>query len=153
MVKTEDEYVFYYCSGLLDGIGRTTSPDGVSWTKYDDPATTGIGYRNSDPFMVRGETGAWDGSAIGPPLVRQRNGGWEMFYSGWPKDWTTAEVGYATSEDGIHWTRFDGNPVLAVPDEAIRLQSLVTLDDVYYVYYTVWGEWTIRVATGTVTWE
>ena len=103
--------------------------------------------------MVRGETGAWDGSAIGLPLVRQRNGGWEMFYSGWPKESNTAEVGYATSEDGIHWTRFDGNPVLAVPNEAILLQSLVTLDDVYYVYYTVLGEWTIRVATGTVTWE
>jgi hypothetical protein len=145
-IKTDEGYVMYYANQTSTGIGMATSPDGITWTKYNDPATTERKYQNSDPVMTKGTGLSWDRS-IGYPCVRQRDGGWEMFYHG------VAAIGYASSEDGITWTRFPDNPVLTLKGRDPNPDALVIVDDIYYLYYTVMGSWDIGVATGTVTWD
>jgi hypothetical protein len=169
VIATDEGYVMYYGGGDLIGdtnvmIGMATSPDGITWTKYDDPATIDSPYSESDPVLQVGLEG-WTMSNISGCTVRQAADGWEMFYSekGWSKDTAPAyRIGYATSEDGIHWTKSSGFPILTYKDDPgsstsanLAVGSAVVSDSTYFLYYDY--HWStgigIGVATGTVTWE
>jgi hypothetical protein len=155
----EEEYALYYTSPYQN-VGRATSPDGITWTKYDDPATTDPQYANSDPVFTVGETGTWDAPFITSSIVQYGDHGWEMFYGGNGGPGTIhLHIGYATSPDGVVWTRFGDGPVLSPPEGFSDLlpTSFVIVDGTYYLYYGmssaeyVWNE--MGVAMGTVTWE
>lgn len=153
------EYVVTYYS--RDGYGRIASTDGLTWTKYNDPATTETVFAKSDPIFGKGEPGAWDSGDV-LPIVHFGEHGWEMFYigSGAASNYFR-ELGYAASPDGIHWTRFSDNPVLEYVDEYVNtvLDSVVVVDGTYYLYHSIWyGDTTpldigISVTTGTITWD
>jgi hypothetical protein len=67
-----------------------------------------------------------------------------MFYTGSGKG-VPAAVGYAESNDGIHWNRYHGNPVLTAQDDpflklnringVIENPFLLSLDTVVSLYY------------------
>ena len=93
-------------------FGLATSQDGISWTKYDDPATTDAPYANSDPVLLVGAEGSWDALHLKSICVCETETGFEMWYSGRgmrPQQW----LGYATSDDGIHWTKTNQLPILS----------------------------------------
>lgn len=75
-------------------IGYATSTNGITWIKYaGNPVLTGT-------------PGQWDG-IIAMWLSVLKNGNvYEMWYTG------EKGIGRATSTDGIHWTKYAGNPVL-----------------------------------------
>jgi predicted GH43/DUF377 family glycosyl hydrolase len=171
VIATAEGYVMYYLglgsnSEENDMIGMATSPDGITWTKYDDPTTTDPPYAESDPVLPLGLEG-WQMSSIDEVTVRPTAEGWEMFYSekGWLEDYTNIpayRIGYATSDDGIHWSKYSGFPILTYKDDpaaSTSLQllpsSLVVTDSTYFLYYDY--HWStgigIGVATGTVTRE
>jgi predicted GH43/DUF377 family glycosyl hydrolase len=83
-------------------VARMTSRDGITW---DGP-----------PQIVlapRPETG-WEND-INRPGVLFHDGAYHIWYTGQNK--THSAIGYATSDDGINWTRRSDNPVL-VPEAA-----------------------------------
>jgi predicted GH43/DUF377 family glycosyl hydrolase len=93
--------------------GYATSPDGINWTFYDDPATTAAPYQSSDPVLHHGAPGDWDASSAIEPSVIKTKCGYEMWYIGAVQaEGSHQYIGYAFSEDGIHWTRYAHNPVL-----------------------------------------
>jgi hypothetical protein len=108
------EYILYLPQtngGCRWGIGRATSADGVTWTKFNDPANDGQNlYRNSDPVLSAGPPGSWDYVVISPVLLQDEQG-WQMFY-GVGRGGSHTSIGYATSEDGIVWDRLSDAPVL-----------------------------------------
>jgi hypothetical protein len=59
-----------------------------------------------NPVLGPGVPGAWDAGVIAGPCVVYRAPIYHMWYA------TTTQVGYATSPDGVQWTRYAGNPVL-----------------------------------------
>lgn len=83
-------------------IGYATSTDGTTWSKY-----------GSNPVFAPSE--AWEGVEVAPDTViwDQQAGVFKMWYhGGGPTD--SREIGYATSSDGITWTRGNGSlPVLS----------------------------------------
>jgi hypothetical protein len=103
VVKTLDgKYVlFAHHAATYDGyIYRWDSYDGISWAKNPNPvlASTGAG---------------WDGSMLGNLCVWQDGPyDWRMIYEAAGTD-TIWHLGYATSSDGISWTKFAGNPVIS----------------------------------------
>ncbi len=159
---TDAGYVLYFGSDQwrsLMGIGRATSADGVTWAKYNDPATDLRAYQNSDPVLGGAGPGGWDSFVAISPVVLQDDQGWQMFYGGGSGGAHTS-IGYATSEDGIAWDRVGDAPVLDIPGWGLWVSSVVVVDDTYYVYFSMWpseGQGThplsIGVATGTVTRE
>ena len=171
VIATSDGYVLYYLGGGLSTnrdlkIGMATSPDGIHWSKYNDPATSEAPYANSDPVMQPGPEG-WDTVSLGKCQVLAAADGWEMFFSGKGAiEGSTASalrIGYATSEDGIHWTKYANNPILTPEDDpAEPAYAYVDLDTgpvikesayrLYYDYLWQFGGG-IGVATGTVTRE
>jgi len=57
----------------------------------------------------KGFPGAWDDEGVKDPCILQ--GSYKMWYSGY--DGSNWQIGYATSEDGVNWTR-STNPVLTI---------------------------------------
>ena len=105
IVKTEDGYRMYYTgydhTGIGSGkIGMATSKDGITWTKYDDPATTDPLYAESDPIMV--STTHLD---FNQPMVEQTPDGWVMTFRqvDFSKGQPQMGLNDALSDDGIHW--------------------------------------------------
>ncbi len=81
-------------------IGRAVSTDGISWTMDPSPVLTP-------------DAGTWEAYTIEQPMVIREDGNYKMWYTGSP-DWIVTKIGYATSPDGIHWTKYSGNPVMDV---------------------------------------
>ncbi len=84
------------------GIGLATSPDGFTWTKHA-----------GNPVLQPGPAGSYDDMWVAVPAVIRRDGRYEMWYSGLSSTtgFATLTLNYASSDDGIHWTKFSGNPL------------------------------------------
>jgi len=85
--------------GTNQRIGYATSTDGVTWTKHA-----------SNPVIDLGPSGSWDDEDVGPGAVVFDGSSYKMWY--WGYDGTFWRTGYATSTDGLVWTKSDSNPVL-----------------------------------------
>jgi len=73
-------------------IGYAKSTDGISWDMRPDPVLTPT-------------SGTWDQYSIQLPFVIRENGQYKMWYSSSPPDYNQCKIGYATSPDGIEWTK------------------------------------------------
>lgn len=80
-------------------IGHATSADGITWTK--DP---------SNPVLVKGPEGSFDDHMVYMPYVVKAGDTYHMWYTG--RDMQNEHIGYATSPDGVTWTKSALNPVL-----------------------------------------
>lgn len=139
VLRTEDGYVMYYSATDSEGywnhaIGMATSPDGVTWTKYDDPTTTDAPFAESDPILVAG-----DGERIvhQPLVTNTPEGGWMMIYRSVIAPGNMA-LGLATSADGVHWERVPGDffwTRSTIPRSmGFWYTALAHHDDTYYLY-------------------
>lgn len=145
VLKIDDNYVMYYHSPSLDGtvhIGMATSEDGITWTKYNNPDTTDAPFANSDPvFSPNVENAeAWDTEHVNQPRVVQTEDGLVMLYRSWTGAQQNQSIGFATSEDGVHWTRMNEEPVYSSQDtrrRSIWFTGLAYADDTYYVYLEI----------------
>lgn len=118
------------------GIGYATSPDGIIWTVYDNPATTSPPYHFSDPVLNHGATGEWDASSALAPSVIKTKCGYEMWYAG-EVFGVSQNLGYVTSPDGITWTKYARNPVLKSDNWNIALvfPSVIMDETKYRMWY------------------
>jgi len=112
LVRTESEYVLYYLgasssSSITIALGRATSPDGITWTKYDNPATTDALYAHSDPVFTRGKP------AVGMAQVCQV--GWSCWVSMGGNCSTTGHEPPCTGRSAMRLARMGspGHPMVA----------------------------------------
>jgi predicted GH43/DUF377 family glycosyl hydrolase len=87
-------------------IGYATSKDGATWTKYAAPDGT------PKAVLDLGASGSWDAVRLGFPSVVYLNQKYYMYYQGQDAS-NVIRIGLATSDDGITWTRYSGNPILS----------------------------------------
>ena len=86
----------------LAKLGTATSPDGVHWTRAPE-----------NPILLPGMGAAWDNQSVyGAGVIQMGENDFRMWYSGQNAD--IAQIGYATSTDGVHWMRQGLTPVLLV---------------------------------------
>jgi hypothetical protein len=99
VLKDGAVYKMWYHSCNLDyskcSIGYAISSDGVNWTKHA-----------GNP-VLEATPGGWDESGIWFPRVIKNGTTYEMWYR------SDRKTGYATSPDGIVWTKYTANPVLS----------------------------------------
>jgi predicted GH43/DUF377 family glycosyl hydrolase len=79
-------------------VGFAVSKDGVKWTMHPDPVLS------PDP-------GSWESMSVDFVTVIRENGGYKMWYTAFRNLTSPNYIGYATSSDGILWTKYPGNPV------------------------------------------
>lgn len=105
-------------------IGYATSPDGINWEKHPN-----------NPVLRPAQEGP-DSGTVRSPCVIKNGDLYEMWYRGISTDWT---VCYATSSDGISWTRYHGNPVLHGEaggwDEKIWFPRVILEENRYSMWY------------------
>ncbi|MCK4678758.1 MAG: hypothetical protein KAT48_11550, partial [Bacteroidales bacterium] len=123
VIKEENEYKLWYWAGRygFPGVeysypqgGLATSPDGIQWTKYDDPATVNAPYADSDPVLKVGPLflNAWDSYRAIEPVVMKIDTEYLMFYTGLGPSYAGTEIGFATSTNGINWLKSVHNPII-----------------------------------------
>lgn len=66
----------------------------------------------TEPILARGEEGEWDSVVMRFPYVVKSDGAYHLFYEARAVlGESFLAIGYAESEDGINWTKFEGNPI------------------------------------------
>ena len=111
------------------GLATSPTPYG-SWQKYA-----------GNPVLNTGPSGSWDGGQISEAAVIYYNG---LFHAWYPeKDILRADIGYAFSEDGIHWVKRSDNPVTtrscipsAWDEHRISEPNVFIQGDTVYLFHT-----------------
>ncbi|MFO7610309.1 MAG: DUF2341 domain-containing protein [Candidatus Krumholzibacteriia bacterium] len=139
------EFRMYYhgFSGGTHQIGLATSADGVNWTKHA-----------GNPIMTPGPA-AWDGNSVRVPMVWKEGADYHMIYTGAGSG--GMQVGYATSSDGIAWTKNPANPVFNDPTWAsgeTENWGVIKVGDEYQMWYSDFGvrQSGLAVSTDLVNW-
>lgn len=104
VVQDVGQYKLWYSGGMFyppSSIGYATSSDGINWNKY-----------GANPVLQPGTAGSWDDVSVWFPEVRKDGTTFQMWYSGY--DGSTGRIGYASSQDGMMWEKYQCNPVLDI---------------------------------------
>jgi predicted GH43/DUF377 family glycosyl hydrolase len=137
----------------------------TNWTKHGSPVL--------DP----GPAGEWDDQRLGICSVLFDGSTYHMWYTADSVGGNLHDIGYATSADGIIWTKYDdsntpnppfaeSDPVLSPgtpgswDDDRVNMPCVILIDTVYHMWYTGAdnpdpNEGAIGHATSTngITWE
>ncbi len=140
VIKDGNTYKMWYCGydAVVDGngtdgkanIGYATSPDGINWSKH-----------SGNPVLITG-INAWDSIYVQDPHVMKQGGIYQMWYGGNDIDGYGQRVGYATSTDGINWTKSIANPVLPTGNpgawdaNTASFSSVLYESGIYKMWYT-----------------
>ncbi|MBN2424088.1 MAG: T9SS type A sorting domain-containing protein [Calditrichaceae bacterium] len=122
-------------------IGFATSVDGIEWSKHENPV------------LWSGEEGSWDDEYVGNCSVVLIDTVFHMWYTG--EDGQHYRIGYATSPDGITWTKFHANPVVefgyeGMWDEGEVMHPMVLYDgDSLRMWYNGYGQGLQRTGYAT----
>ena len=121
-------------------IYRMISQDGKNWSLSPTAAV----------FQKSASAGAWDSQSVETPAVIFFHGQFYMFYTGYTDQTNSAtyKVGYATSPDGIAWTRQStywepenpgGAPDLNFMQYVVGEPAPVVFNDKIYLYFAAQG--------------
>jgi predicted GH43/DUF377 family glycosyl hydrolase len=129
VIKRADGYHLWY-TGQMDGrsaIGYATSPDGIHWS------------RQAQPVLV--PEAPWEKVAVMCPDVLWDEAArqYRMWYSG-GEQYEPDAIGYATSPDGVHWSRlaapvFASDPSNAWEQHKVTACQIVPRDGWFYMFY------------------
>lgn len=131
VLQVNGQYVMWYHAydnANKIRIGRAVSTDGLTWTK--NPATA----------VLEPSATGWDSKGASSPTViyDATTRTYKMWYTG--SDGTLFQTGYASSSDGITWTKRT-SPVLTVggtgtwDSKRVVFGRVQMLDGVYHMYY------------------
>jgi len=104
LIKDGSIFKMWFSGGPQDGpwqTGYATSLDGINWEIYAE-----------NPVLESGGAGSWDEMESDGPTVIKDGSVYKMWYHGCNADYSVCSIGYATSNDGISWTKYADNPVI-----------------------------------------
>ncbi|MBN1375964.1 MAG: hypothetical protein JXA01_07395 [Dehalococcoidia bacterium] len=122
--------IWYRGQTYADKTGRimyATSADGITWTRKG---------------VVMTPTEDYEGDKVDPMTVIFENGVYKMWYGGQAMGGCAC---YATSNDGVNWTKYSGNPVLKKTSNnwdnegAGGQHKVIKAGDKYIMYYKGYG--------------
>lgn len=109
VLRTDRGYAAWYegsppGNSLRGDLGYASSTDGLTWQKYNDPATTSEQLAASDPAVHRGICGNGTSLALFQPHVERDSRGYAMVFGGFGRSRSEMDLFGAVSDDGIHWS-------------------------------------------------
>jgi predicted GH43/DUF377 family glycosyl hydrolase len=150
VITDDGEYKMWYVGYDRNEIGRigyATSTDGLNWTKHP-----------GNPVLDVGSGSAWDSQSLEATFVIKEDGIYKMWYSARGASDDYWRTGYATSTNGITWTKYTGNPVLDVGTQYWNNRmayspSVLHEDNLYKMWLVAAGDdgsgWTPYIAYAT----
>lgn len=134
VLKRGETYHMWYTGQAKghSGIGYATSPDGVSWKRMSDK-----------PVLTADQPWEMNTAVMCPSVIWDEPSKlFRMWYSGGEQNEPNA-IGYATSPDGLTWTKVAGNPVFAAEPKNVWEKHKVTACQVEKV-----GDWYVMFYIG-----
>ena len=133
--ELEQRYKMWYVGCNMAGafgIGYATSLDGFHWTKYA-----------GNPVLTVSQ--GWEYSDMEGQTVLKTPDGYKMWYGSYSIETEECKIGYAWSPDGVHWTKYPGNPVFTPnPGQwdgySIDTPDVHYVDGVYHMWYKGWND-------------
>jgi Secretion system C-terminal sorting domain len=121
---------------LYTKMGYAFSSDGINWTKHPAPVlkaeTTSTGI---DVFGFEGPSVVFDGSTyhMWYTCIPYYNN--QKYWDGW------INIAYATSADGINWTKKKDEPVFKISRSGwdslfVQTPDVIKIDNIYHMFYT-----------------
>lgn len=100
---------------------------------FPDELVSFIPYKNNPLFTGTGQD-TWDEKIRERGYILREDDGYHLWYTGYREhgDDTTRRLGYATSPDGISWTRYEKNPIF--PDGWVEDMMVIKHDSLYYMF-------------------
>ena len=95
----------------------------------------------ANPVLLPDLTSDWECTNVFNPGVLHHNGLFHMFYRAQGLDWVS-RIGYAVSEDGVHWNRLRWpvlEPVDGTDSRGVEDPRVVEIDGTFYMTYTAYG--------------
>jgi hypothetical protein len=91
----------------------------------------------NNPVLLPGQLGSWDENIRERGFFMYENGTYHVWYGGWRGDYDHSvsglvKLGYAYSEDGVHWVKHAENPIY--DQNWIEDPCLVQDNGTYYMY-------------------
>jgi predicted GH43/DUF377 family glycosyl hydrolase len=147
VLKDGSTYKMWYegrsSSGAVS-FGYATSTDGIIWNKYA-----------GNPVLTSSPAPAWDYSIYSPHVILA-DGVYHMWYAGGNFSGTAYETGYATSADGIQWTK-RGRVIQQGPDGAFDrygadFPTVLRVGDMAKMWYSGYDGSTYRIGYASAPW-
>lgn len=134
VVRVGDSWYMWYTGQNHErhtgALGLATSGDGANWERVGD-----------EPVLS--PAGGWEKESLMCPHVIHEGGRFRMWYSG-GDIYEPDAIGYAESEDGIHWRRAASNPVLWPAEgwerDRVTGACIVPHGGAYLAFYVGFGE-------------
>jgi len=139
VLRVNDTLKMWY-SGSSDNfsfeisIGYAWSLDNVVWNILPNPV------------LEKDVPGTWDETGVFQPVVYYDGTTYHMWYGGFEGTswWDPMMEGYATSTNGINWTKHPDNPVLALGEAGSFYEfwaigtSILYYNDAYHMWFAGW---------------
>ena len=145
VIRMGDTLKMWY-AGSSDGFGFNISI-GYAKRHMDDTEWDLL----ADPVLEKGDPGEWDETGVYYPVVYYDEDApdtlkYKMWYHGFEGStlFDPSQEGYATSDDGVNWTKHVDNPVILLGESGtfydtwIMGTSVLHYDDKYHLYFTGW---------------
>jgi len=121
-------------------IGYAVSSDGINWQKS-----------SYNPVLDVGTSGEWDDEGVSKATVlyHQDQEIYRMWYAGY--DGSNVRIGYATSSDGISWSKHTSNPILDLGSDGtwdsngMSGPTVVFNPNTYQMWYTGYDGSNMRI--------
>lgn len=128
--ESKQKFQMWYSAGEIyepDVICYAESDDGIIWLKHDKPV------------LEKLRTHEWEKYKVGGCHVSLKQGSYTIFYIGY-QNLDVARVCFASSQNGIDWTRTSNNLILsptkgAWDEDAVYKPSVVQIGSRYYMWY------------------
>jgi predicted GH43/DUF377 family glycosyl hydrolase len=95
----------------------------------------------ANPVLLPDPASDWECYNVFNPAVVYHNGLFHMLYRAQGLDWVS-RIGYAVSEDGVHWNRLRRpvlEPVDGTDSRGVEDPRVTEIDGVFYMCYTAYG--------------
>ena len=137
----------------LGGLYIYVNWDNLPYNWFDQPV---------NPLIRKGNT-QYDNLGVSQPIVLEEDGTYQMWYSGL-SDSNKSYIFYATSTDGLRWTKYELTPVLypgssgSWDDLHVSNGLIIKENDEYKMYYVGYHDYTqtwkvgLAISTDGINW-
>jgi len=133
IIKRDSMYFMWYAGPSKEDntgcIGYAWSDDRLNWTKHPKPV------------LLPSEDEDWDAWGLGGLQVIYDGTSYHMWYNGSAAGLPViGRVGYASSYDGIHWKKYNSNPILDIGEPGTWEDHAAIVEAVEFngVYFEMW---------------
>lgn len=133
-MKTIISACFFYMILVIPGCRTSNAPSvqKVNAKEFAEEMVSFVPYKANPVFRGTGQD-TWDKMIRERGYILYENGIYKLWYTGYKKEDNDPKfLGYATSDDGIKWKRYPGNPIFS--EKWTEDMFVLKYEDKYFMY-------------------